>query len=365
MDISDIYRILPRRYTDTLDRLADSYLPDIPATGNRLADATERIATYLGATVHQTGDRTLDALEAIVSTIVDGKEHQTEDLEDIQTIIQTEDKFVAVMNEDINVGAMGVALNVTEGKKITLDMNGHKFKGTKVLLQANGGEIVIRNGEVESSGRPVQALNGGKITIEDAQIVSTGDCAVVASGVGTSVTINSGKVTAQEAGVLMSHGSEFVMNGGIVEGIDNFSAGGNGTNGAGNTIITINGGKLVGHIQTAGYIACGIYHPNTGILNFNGGEIVSDGCGICMRGGQVNINGGKIRASGKTGVLGKVGDSRVVVGPYAVVYDESAKYPAAYSMELNIAKGAALIGTDGDLQVLLSDGAEANINDLR
>jgi hypothetical protein len=40
-----------------------------------------------------------------------------------------------------------------------------------------------------------------------------------------------------------------------------------------------------------------------------------------MRGGTVNLNGGSIVATGESGVAGKVGDSRVVVGPYAVVYD--------------------------------------------
>lgn len=365
MDISDIYRILPRRYTDTLDRLADSYLPDIPATGNRLADATERIATYLGATVHPTGDRTLDALDAIVSVIVDGKEHQTEDLEDIQTIMETEDKFVAVMSEDINVGAMGVALNVPDGKKVTLDMNGHTLKGTKILLQIDGGEAVVRNGKVDGVGRSVVVRNGGKLVLEDAQIVSTGDVAVSCDGVGTSFTMNSGRIDAQEFGVLVTNTAEFVMNGGYIEGYDNCAIGGNGSPGQGETVMTINGGTLIGHIQTAGYIACGIYSPNIGVVNFNGGEIISDGCGICMRGGQVNLNGGKITAKGASGVLGKVGDSRIVVGPCAVVYDETAKYPAVASMELNIAKGALLHGTDGDLQVLLSAGAEANINDLR
>jgi len=85
--------------------------------------------------------------------------------------------------------------------------------------------------------------------------------------------------------------------------------------------VVMNGGTLIAHIQSAGYIACGVYVPNTGSFTMNGGEIISDGCGLCMRGGQVNLNGGSIIANGASGVEGKVGDSRVVVGPYAVVYD--------------------------------------------
>ena len=98
----------------------------------------------------------------------------------------------------------------------------------------------------------------------------------------------------------------------------------------------------------------------------NGGEIISDGCGICMRGGQVNIGANaKITANGATGVTGKVGDSRVVVGPYAIVYDANSKYPAVNTLELNIADGAQLVGTDGDIDVLLAEGYTANINDNR
>jgi hypothetical protein len=130
--------------------------------------------------------------------------------------------------------------------------------------------------------------------------------------------------------------------------------------------VVMNGGKLVAHIQSPGYIACAVYVPNTGSFTMNGGEIESDGCGICMRGGTVNIGANaKIVANGTSGVKGKVGDSRVVVGPYAIVYDANSKYPAVNSLELNIADGAQLIGTDGDIDVLLAEGYSANINDNR
>ena len=85
-----------------------------------------------------------------------------------------------------------------------------------------------------------------------------------------------------------------------------------------------------------------------------------------MRGGTVNLNEGTtIIATGETGVKGKVGDSRVVVGPYAVVYDANSNYPAMDTLELNIASNVTLQGTDGDIDILLADGASANINDAR
>lgn len=97
----------------------------------------------------------------------------------------------------------------------------------------------------------------------------------------------------------------------------------------------------------------------------NGGEVISDGAGLVMRGGKVTLNGGKIIANGATGVTGKVGDSRVVVGPYAVVYDANSKYPAMDTLELVIGKDMVLEGTDGDLQTILMEGVEAKITDNR
>ena len=157
------------------------------------------------------------------------------------------------------------------------------------------------------------------------------------------------------------------MNGGELEGIDNCPLMGQGTAGNGGTEMVMNGGKLIAHISSAGYIACGVYMPNNGKFIMNGGEIVSDGAGLVMRAGEVELNGGSIVANGASGVSGKVGDSRVVVGPYAVVYDESAKYPGIANGEfkLTVGKNMVLQGTDGDIETLLSSGAVANIVDNR
>ena len=131
-----------------------------------------------------------------------------------------------------------------------------------------------------------------------------------------------------------------------------------------NLHVVMNGGKIIGHIKSPGYIACAVYIPNSGSFTMNGGEIESDGCGICMRGGTINLNAGSIVATGVSGTTGKVGDSRVVVGPYAVVYDAQSKYPDVENLELNIAEGMILQGTDGDIQIVESSYTP-NINDNR
>ena len=238
------------------------------------------------------------------------------------------------------------------------------------FLNANGGNLTNENGSISSASRIGYAANGGTLTLQDI-VAESGNVAFQATGEGSKLIFNSGEITAQECGALITTNAAFEMNGGTITAIDNGAVMGNGSaagsaNDGTNMNVVMNGGKLIGHIKSAGYIACAVYVPNSGSFTMNGGEIESDGCGICMRGGQVNIGADAvITANGATGVKGKVGDSRVVVGPYAIVYDANSKYPAMDSLELNIANGAQLSGTDGDIDVILADGVQANINDAR
>lgn len=84
---------------------------------------------------------------------------------------------------------------------------------------------------------------------------------------------------------------------------------------------------LIGHITSQGYVACGIYHPQRGTLNISGGTIYADGgVGVLMRGGTANITGGKIITTGNQEVVGKVGDSKVVVGCHGIQVDGISRY---------------------------------------
>lgn len=278
-------------------------------------------------------------------------------------IANDEPKVEIVLNKDL---ALTSAIQVPEGKEVVLDLNEKAMTGSGALVAVNGGEVTIKNGSLSSSsGRPVR-VNSGEVTVSDAEITSVRDCAIDASGENSKVVIEDGAVvTAQEVPVLVTYGATAEINGGTLIGKDNFAIGGNGSNGQGNTNIIINGGEIIGHIQSNGYIAAGVYLPNSGTFTMNGGRIVSDGAGIVMRGGQAYLNGGEVIANGASGVSGKVGDARQVVGPYAVVYDQNSKYPAYATLALNIGKDMVLQGTDGDIQVLTESGVEANIIDNR
>ena len=308
------------------------------------------------------------SIPTVDSILYGGKSAVVSDVAGLNAMLANDNAEVNVtLSDDMAVNTL---ITVPEGKKLNLDLGGNSLSASGIALYANGGELVVSNGSISSSSNDaIVVRNGGTVTVDGADVSSARSNAISAKE-GT-IIMNSGTVTSQEAGLLGFKDSNIIINGGIVEGIDNGPVMGNGSaagtaNDGTNMNVVMNGGKLVAHIQSAGYIACAVYVPNSGSFTMNGGEIESDGCGICMRGGTVNIGANaKIVANGASGVKGKVGDSRVVVGPYAVVYDANSKYPAMDTLELNIANGAQLIGTDGDIDVILADGVEANINDNR
>lgn len=306
----------------------------------------------------------MDVLNALLYS---GKSAVVSDITSLKTMIANDEPEVEItLNDDLTVSE---PISIPEGKKVVLDLGGNALGASGVALYANGGDLVVSNGNVASSGSDAIAVrNGGSVTVDGADITSSRSNAISAKE--GSITVNSGNIQSQEAGLLGFKDSVITINGGTVTGIDNGPVMGNGSaagsaNDGTNMNVVMNGGTLIAHIQSPGYIACGVYVPNTGSFTMNGGEIESDGAGIVMRGGQVNLNGGIIKAKGASGVKGKVGDSRIVVGPYAVVYDQTAHYPAVDSMELNIGKDMVLDGTDGDLSVLVDDGVTANITDNR
>lgn len=286
------------------------------------------------------------SIPVVDSILYGGKSAVVSDVAGLNAMLANDEPVVTVkLNDDI---AFAEDVVVAADKKVVLDLDGNKMTiPSGKELKVNGELIIDGDGEIEAAKWGVNAYG------EDAK-----------------VTLNSGKLVAAESPMSIQGGASFVMNGGELEGLDNCPLMGQGTAGNGGTEMIMNGGKLVAHITSAGYIACGVYMPNDGKFVMNGGEIISDGAGVVMRAGEVELNGGSIRANGTTGVVGKVGDSRVVVGPYAVVYDEKANYPGLQTGEFKLTIGANmnLQGTDGDISILMPTGkdiSEANIVDNR
>lgn len=183
----------------------------------------------------------------------------------------------------------------------------------------------------------------------------------------SSVEVTGGYVKAQECCVSpQGRGAAATISGAaVLESLDNAVVAGNGTYDAnkklGGTSITIMGKCwLIGRIQTPGYAACGIYHPQQGTLTLkysSGGipNIVAiNGAGIVMRGGTLDYRAGNIIATGDANFVGKVGDSRVVVGTSGIVYDRDCDYYDAANVKITIPSSGEkkVVGAKAAIQVI-------------
>ena len=356
-------------FTGTIEQWLDSLKgqdgvsPHVGENGNWFIDNNDTGVAASAAAIYNELKNSFE--ELINSKLYGGAKGFVDGLDELNLMLENNEPEVEiVLNKNLTVTT---PIEIPEGKKVILDLGGKTISG-QIPIQGTGGELVLKNGTIQGTSDAVYLTEGSKLTLDGANVVSTRGNGVSAWS-GSEVVVNSGSITSQEAGIAGFKNSTITINGGTITGIDNGAVMGNGSvagtqNDGSNMNVIMNGGKLIGHITSAGYQACGVYIPNTGSFTMNGGEIISDGCGICMRGGQVNLNSGTITANGPSGFVGKVGDSRVTVGSYAIVYDVDSKYPGMASLELNIEDGMILQGTDGDISILPLN-ATANINDNR
>ncbi len=259
------------------------------------------------------------------------------------------------------------SITVASGKNIVLDLNGKTVDMESYTLISAGtltikdstatadpvvstdySTVTYTSGKIVSTGTTVCAQYGGTVTLTSGTLQSTRNIALYAEGdktgtndVKSTVTVTGGYVVAQEYAVSpQGKGATVIISGGVIVANDNAVIGGNGTNTdsdkRGGTYITISGGTLIGHIQSSGYVACGIYHPQSGTLTITGGTIYADGgCGILMRGGTLDMSGGTIITTAVSST-GKVGDSRVVVDASGIIYDLDSGYYDVSNVDIDL-----------------------------
>lgn len=284
-----------------------------------------------------------------------------------------------------------------EGKQIIINLKNYTVTGNKIDVYGKEGtdtylkildstkrqhlSVDAKNnykvsytnsGTLELTGS-IRAYNGAAIKVESGTVVSTKDVALFAFGdetgqkdIASSIEITGGYVKAQEFGASpQGRGASVTVNGAaVIESLDNAAVAGNGTNTTerklGGTSITISGKCwLIGRIQSQGYAACGIYHPQYGTLTikYSAGipNIVAvNGAGIVMRGGTLDYRAGNIIATGDANFVGKVGDSRVVVGTSGIVYDRDCGYYDAANAKITIPSSGEkkVVGAKAAIQVI-------------
>lgn len=190
------------------------------------------------------------------------------------------------------------------------------------------------------------------------------------------INITGGYVKAQEVGASpQGRGASVTVDGAaVIESLDNAAVAGNGTNSPeekrGGTSITISGKCwLIGRIQSPGYAACGIYHPQQGTLTIKYSRgipniVAINGAGIVMRGGTLDYRAGNIIATGDANFVGKVGDTPIEVGTSGIVYDRDCDYYDAANVKITIPSSGEkkVVGAKSAIQVI--NDSNNNIDDV-
>lgn len=276
------------------------------------------------------------------------------------------------------------SVTVGQGRDLTIDLASHTLtaksgKAIKVdggclaltdstaknapVISDDYNTVTYLSGKVVANDAAIAVHNGGTFVLDGGTVESTGDCGVYTgaeNGGSGSFTMRGGYIVAQEYGIgVMNAGSTVSVEGGVVVAKDNAALAGNGSKGYGGTTVNVSGGTLIGHIKTSGYIACGIYHPQSGTLNITGGTIYADGgVGVLARAGSANITGGSITSTGKAS--GRVGDNETQVPSAGIVVDRAAGYPGAAESDVVKVSGSATIkASDGSdaISALVAEGA--------
>ena len=315
-------------------------------------------------------------LQEAVNSVAQGKKGYIYILADASfDNLSIDGKQIIINLQTHTVKGNDIAVNGVEGIDTYLKILDAKAKGLSVSTKNNYKVSYTTSGTLELTGS-IRAYNGAAINVESGTIVSTQGVALFAVGdetgqkdIASSINITGGYVKAQEFGASpQGRGARVTVNGAaVIESLDNAAVAGNGTNSPerklGGTSITISGKCwLIGRIQSPGYAACGIYHPQQGTLTikYSAGVpniVAINGAGIVMRGGTLDYRAGNIIATGDANFVGKVGDTPIEVGTSGIVYDRDCDYYDAANVKINISENS------GDKKVVGAKAAIQVIND--
>ena len=324
--------------------------------------------------VAKIGSTEYATLQEAVNSVAQGKKGYIYILADASfDDLRIEGKQIIINLQNHTVTGNKIDVYGTEGTDTYLKILDSKAKGLSVDKNNNYSVSYTASGTLELTGS-IRAYNGAAIKVESGTVVSTQSVALFAFGdvtgqkdITSYINITGGYVKAQECGASpQGRGASVTVNGAaVIESLDNAAVAGNGTNSPeekrGGTSITISGKCwLIGRIQSPGYAACGIYHPQQGILTIKYSRgipniVAVNGAGIVMRGGTLDYRAGNITATGDANFVGKVGDSRVVVGTSGIVYDRDCDYYDAANVKINISDNSGtkqVVGAKAAIQVI-------------
>lgn len=324
--------------------------------------------------VAKIGSTEYATLEEAVNSVAQGKKGYIYILADASfDHLSIEGKQIIINLQNHTVTGNKIDVYGTEGTDTYLKILDSKAKGLSVDKNNNYSVSYTASGTLQLT-RSITAYKGACIKVESGTVVSTTNFALLAYGnktgqndVASSIEVTGGYVKAQEGCVSpRGRGAAATISGAaVLESLDNAAVMGNGTYNDyekfGGTSITIMGKCwLIGRIQTSGYAACGIYHPQQGTLTIKYSRgipniVAINGAGIVMRGGTLDYRAGNIIATGDANFVGKVGDTPIEVGASGIVYDRDCDYYDAANVKISISDNSGekkVVGAKAAIQVI-------------
>lgn len=260
--------------------------------------------------------------------------------------------------------AINAVSSTTENQVVTL-IRDHET--TTFTIPDNKWVVLDLGGKTLTFTAKGSLRNAGKLTIKD----SGGDGKIVSQASWGIYTL-SGATTVVEAGTIEAAegclctvkdvtGATINVTGGVFNASDNAVLSGNGSANSGGNTWNISGGTFNGNISSSGYVACGIYAPNSDTWNVTGGTFnITGGAGIVQRSGMVNVSG-TVTFNCTGNAVGKIGDSRVVVPCSPLVFDSDAAYPSMTDASSMTVTGGTFQSQDGvSVADVVNDNGDTN-----
>ena len=348
-----------------------------------VCSATLSVAQNVAQNVAKIGTTEYATLEEAVNSVAQGKKGYIYILADASfDNLSIDGKQIIINLQTHTVKGNSIDVNGVEGVDTYLKILDSKAKGLSVNKNDNYSVSYTISGTLELTGK-ICAYNGAGIKVESGAVVSTQGSALFAMGditgqkdITSYINITGGYVKAQEVGASpQGRGASVTVDGAaVIESLDNAAVAGNGTNSPeekrGGTSITISGKCwLIGRIQSPGYAACGIYHPQQGTLTIKYSRgipniVAINGAGIVMRGGTLDYRAGNIIATGDANFVGKVGDTPIEVGTSGIVYDRDCDYYDVANVKITIPSSGEkkVVGAKSAIQVI--NDSNNNIDDV-
>ena len=185
-----------------------------------------------------------------------------------EAIANVPDNWTVIVNESL---VLEQPIEIA-GKNVTLNLMGNTITADTAIKMSSG-SLELLNGTIDAAVDGIFAVAGagesGSITVGADMTINAVDCAIVAKG----------PITVDVNGTLVSTGGAYAP------------LTGNGNATAAGTVFNINEGAVIKSADV------GIYFPQTGTLNINGGTITGK-TAVYVKGSEFNMTAGTLNGTG-------------------------------------------------------------------